>query len=399
MKNGPFDLSRRGIVRVPFAEIPATTAWLVLSNNLIRQIPREIEGLAKIERLAINDNSIAEISDGFAALSRLSWVDMTRNNLKTLPANLVFPRLVGLGLSENEFEEVPDCIFSFTALRKFGFFANRIRFVSPKIQNLQSLVKLDLSNNVLESLPDELCALRSLTWLNVSNNRLKALPARLGDLVNLEELGLGNNNLASLPCLDAMTRLRVLSAFNNEIATFAAGAGALRKVDLSNNRIARFPNSLLKIPNLHTLSLKNNLVARISVKKVQKSNLRSIDLRFNKIDAIPLKFLRSIERCQALLLDGNDFAVKKDFFPAVPSLQSICLSRYANSAAGACEIGPRNVCDCCARVFVNAPIKMYFLASLEPHEKFCLEEDVCSSACYLNSIKIKSARDAFCNRI
>lgn len=390
------DLSRRGIEAFPL-DVPPSTAWLILSNNMITRVPSEVRALERIERLALNDNSIAEVEEGLGELSRLSWIDMTRNNLKTLPRSLFFRRLVGLGLSENEFEEVPECVFNFKALRKFGFFANKVRFVSPRIQNLQNLVKLDLSNNLIEELPDEICLLKSLTWLNISSNKLKRLPPQFGDLENLEELGLGNNALQSIPRLHKMKALRVFSAFNNEIEDFEICSESLWKADLSNNKLRRFPKSLLKSPALHTLSLRNNQIEEICLERVLCSNLRSIDLRSNRLKSIPLKFLRSVESCQALLLEGNNFTPAKDVFPQIPTLQSVCLSLCPRMFPEKTEAW--NVCDTCGRLFANEPIRMYFLASLEPEEKFCLEEEVCTSRCYLNSIKAKTGEDLFCSRI
>lgn len=399
MREAPLDLSRRRIENIPFSDIPANTAWLILSNNVIRRIPREIEKFRKVERLALNDNSISEVSESLQVLSRLSWVDMTRNRLKTLPSGLAFTHLVGLGLSENEFEEIPECVYNFQALRKFGFFANKIRFVSPRIQNLRNLVKLDLSNNLIEELPDEICTLRSLAWLNISNNKLKRLPKNFGELVNLEELGLGNNCLEHLPSLSNMKRLKVLSAFGNELREFAIESQSVRKVDLSGNRLECFPTCLLRVPTLHTVSLKNNAIEKIAMRSAERSNLRSVDIRFNKLKSLPLKFLKSIEGCQALLLEGNDFTIKKDVFPDIPSLQSICLGKYINTDIKAeNSVRSKSVCDCCGRFFVSEPIKMYFLASLEHEDKFCLEEEVCTNRCYVDSIKIKSCRSIFCSR-
>lgn len=401
MKEIPLDLSRRRMGVFPMQEIPLQTAWLVLSNNQISRVPDEIKRLQMIERLALNDNSISEVEEGFGQLSKLTWVDMTRNNLKGLPSNLYFNKLVGLGLSENDFEEIPQCVFNFKSLKKFGFFSNRIKFISPKIENLRNLVKLDLSNNLIEELPDEICCLNNLSWLNLSNNKLKKLPSNFGMLVNLEELGLGNNSLEEIPDMSNIKRLRIFSAFNNKIKSFDIKSSSIRKIDLSNNQIKKFPECLLKIRNLHTLSLKNNLVQEISTRKIVSSNIRSIDLRFNMLNSIPLKFLKSIENCQVLLLEGNKFSIRKDSFPQIPSLHNICMNNYINSPRKIDrKVENRNsICDSCCRIFVSKSIKMYFLASLDPGEKFCLEEEVCSNKCYLNSIEMKSSGDAFCNLI
>lgn len=105
------------------------------------------------------------------------------------------PSISRLGLSENEFETIPDCVYKFRNMRKFGFFSNRI----TSTRNLKDIVKVDLSNNKLESLPDQFCLLVNISWLNLSNNRLQHLPLDITRLTKLKKLCLGTNNLTELP--------------------------------------------------------------------------------------------------------------------------------------------------------------------------------------------------------
>ncbi|XP_076468485.1 leucine-rich repeat-containing protein 59-like isoform X2 [Babylonia areolata] len=58
---------------------------------------------------------------------------------------------------------------------------------------------LDLSCNLITSLPDDFCTLVHLVKLDLSKNKLKELPANFGRLVNLQFLDLMGNDLTELP--------------------------------------------------------------------------------------------------------------------------------------------------------------------------------------------------------
>lgn len=64
----------------------------------------------------------------------------------------------------------------------------------------RGLRKLDLSYNLLSTLPMSIYRLSSLTVLNLSNNELIALPETMSALVSLKTVDLSCNHLTVLPC-------------------------------------------------------------------------------------------------------------------------------------------------------------------------------------------------------
>lgn len=391
MKDYPLDFSCKGYSEIPFSLITEETTWLVLSYNKIDRIPKEISKVENLERLALNDNYVEEIDPSLADLKNLNWLDLTRNKLSKLPQNLFLFNLLGLGLSENNFEEIPECIFRFIRLRKFGFFYNRIKVISPSIQFLVNLMKLDLSNNSIEELPEEICKLRNLTWLNLSHNKIKRLPNNFGNLTKLEELGLGKNNLEELPNMNDLGQLRILSLFSNKIRNFQIEAFTIKKIDLSNNSLRIFPNCVLNISNLEMVNLKNNKINQILLKNPLSSNLKSIDLSNNLLEFIPFKFIKSIEKCAIINLDNNPFKKPEDIFPQIPSLKELCLSKYSNTGSRAERmVKPKYMCDFCYRMFVYIPVCVYYKAFMENGDSFVLKEELCKSRCYLGSVRCKN---------
>jgi hypothetical protein len=98
---------------------------LLLLQDSITQIPKEIEQLKGLESLYVN----------YAYL-----------------------------------QELPPELWQLTSLETLNLRANRLKTLSPGIARLRNLKKLDLSGNNFHSLPKEIGQLKKLTWLKLSNN-------------------------------------------------------------------------------------------------------------------------------------------------------------------------------------------------------------------------------------
>ena len=62
-----------------------------------------------------------------------------------------------------------------------------------------TLVKLDISNNVMQSIPAVILRLKNLKTLDAQHLLMTSLPDNIGDLQKLEMLYLGGNCLSTLP--------------------------------------------------------------------------------------------------------------------------------------------------------------------------------------------------------
>lgn len=84
---------------------------------------------------------------------------------------------------------------------------------------LLSLVKLNLHDQNLTSIPAEISVLKNLQELYLSYNKLSTLPKEIGELTNLKVLWVMGNKLALLPNeLHQLPLLKDLMAFSNKIA-------------------------------------------------------------------------------------------------------------------------------------------------------------------------------------
>lgn len=386
------DLSRQDIADIPLNKIRNDINWLILSDNRIKSVPKEIKNLKNLTRLALNDNRIERVDKEIGSVGTLSWLDLTRNRLKDLPIEMgQLTRITGLGLSENEFEAIPECVYKLKNLRKFGFFSNRIMRISPEIKNLRNLVKVDLSNNNLEAIPEELCTLINISWLNLSNNKLKCIPPQINKLTKLEELGLGMNEIEELPDMSALKKLRILPVFKNKLKKIHPSLLELKtieKLDFSDNFISEFPFFALKNPTLRYLNLRNNKIEHISSFEFgdDLSGINMLDLSENLLKYLPYKLFKSFKETTTIRLGSNPYEHHPSVIPSQQSLMNICFTKILNKRG---KIDPwiSNIfkkqisCDYCKCSFVVEALLYYDYSYLDTDCQFVLEKTLCSVRC------------------
>lgn len=93
--------------------------------------------------------------------------------------------------------------------------------VPSQIEQFQSLITIELSNNRLVQLPHEISFLKNLKNLYVKNNALDdlSLPKDLDQLKQLEVINLGGNHLKQFPYqLFQMLNLKEIYLGSNEIS-------------------------------------------------------------------------------------------------------------------------------------------------------------------------------------
>ncbi|NIN06216.1 MAG: GTPase, partial [Armatimonadetes bacterium] len=135
-----------------------------------------------------------------AQLKSLVWLDLSDNQLATVPPELVqLKNLQKLDLSSNELTAVPLEIAQLTNLQALNLSGNRLTSMPPEIAQLANLQRLYLHNNQLTTVPGAIARLVNLRWLSLSNNQLTAVPAEIIRLTHLETLSLSKNELTWVP--------------------------------------------------------------------------------------------------------------------------------------------------------------------------------------------------------
>ena len=354
---------------------------LQLVNCKIRKIPSlAFTGLSGLVELNVETRNsewssmVMEMEqDAFAGLNELQKLNLTKNNLWTLPSSIFcgLASLTNLNLSTNYLQDVSDLGFASShqiacriPLRIIDLSSNSFSKLPHKaFGQLRKLEYLNLESNNLNVVDDgALGGLNTLRVLKLSDNQLVALPPELlNQSEYIQELYLQNNSLSALAprIFDGLKHLLVLNLSRNEISddlitieTFS-NLVRLMALDLSHNRIQEMKQNVLSslrvlqlldlshnmlksihrrtflnLQNLHTLKLSHNSIDRLHSQAFAGLRvLSSLSLERNKIKKINEEVLANCTSLTNLILSGNFFnQVPREGLRILSKLKTIDLS-------------------------------------------------------------------------
>ncbi len=179
---------------------------------------------------------------------------------------------------------------------------NLISKLPVEVGALKRLHTLDLSNNNVSSLPHELCLVNSLIWVDLSNNDMDTLPDYFGSLVNLRVLKLSKNKLQGVPKtffqLQRIEELDLSSNCLHEIDLgICEGLVSLKEANFESNRIQHLPRQLSTMPALATLNLRHNKLDSLPLDLLNSSI--NIDISHNPMNDLPFKFHSVVDKREA----------------------------------------------------------------------------------------------------
>lgn len=166
-------LNDKGIKSIEGLSIFTNLILLDLSQNKIKDIPKEIEKLQNLRILIINDNNLNQLGPGIMALTKLEVLGANNNRIRKLSSEFgKFDKLEQLQLQKNLIRNLPN-----------------------EISGMKALELLILEDNLIEELPKEIGALTTLTILNLGNNRLERIPSEIGNLRKAYFLDFSKNHI------------------------------------------------------------------------------------------------------------------------------------------------------------------------------------------------------------
>ncbi len=276
-------------------------------------------------------------ADTFAKLNLLESLDLSNNNIWSLPAGALcnLSRMVSLNVSKNHLLDITDlglhhsegCQLNLEHVDISGNYISSLR-KNDLHQVAESLIALNLSSNRLSFLADDaLSELKNLEVLDMSSNQLAALPPAIFKThTSVKELHLQNNSLTTfVPGLFSdLSQLVLLNLSRNAISNNLAGTSAdvednnnyvfgglvdLKILDLSYNRITKLETGIFQpLTSLTELILDGNRIHSIVPENRPFSLLpllTKLHLAHNKLTKLTVENLKNVS---SLALNNNDLS-------------------------------------------------------------------------------------------
>ncbi|CAH7190335.1 Phlpp1 [Phodopus roborovskii] len=282
----------------------------------------------------LRQNPTLPAARGLGELQSLQTFLLDGNFLQSLPAELEnMHQLSYLGLSFNEFTDIPEVLEKVTAVDKLCMAGNCMetlrlqafrrmphikhvdlrlnvlrKLIADEVDFIQHVTQLDLRDNRLGDLDAVIfnnievlhCERNQLVTLNVCGYSLKALYASSNELVQLDVypvpsylsyMDVSRNCLENVPEWVCESRkLEVLDIGHNQICELPARLfcnSSLRKLLAGHNQLARLPERLERTP-VEVLDVQHNQLVELPPNLFMKADsLRFLNASANKLETLP----------------------------------------------------------------------------------------------------------------
>jgi hypothetical protein len=151
------------------------------------------------------------------------------------------------------------------------------------------VIKLDLNDKRVTTLPPEIGVLVGLETLDLGRNALKSVPKEMEKLVSLTALFLHENALDSLPDGLRFESIRTADLHGNRLASLPGNfdVTSVRRLDLSGNLLTSLPPDFGFLHNLEFLNLEGNRLGSLDVDFSRMKSLYSLNLSRNGLKSLP----------------------------------------------------------------------------------------------------------------
>ena len=200
---------------------------LDLSKNKLTKLPPALRSAVQLRSLLLGDNPLGTCSlRNVLPLCNLETLDLqgTGRTADALPDELstALTGLRELNVSRNKLDVLPECVAAMPSLVRLDLGDNCIATLPTSLQGCRALTVLVLSRNRIEVLPEGFVRCTPvLRRLYMNRNRLTSLPEAVGELAQLEQLQVSGNALESLPAalFTGCSLLKQLRVERNRLVT------------------------------------------------------------------------------------------------------------------------------------------------------------------------------------
>uniref|UniRef100_A0A7N8WWI0 protein-serine/threonine phosphatase n=1 Tax=Mastacembelus armatus TaxID=205130 RepID=A0A7N8WWI0_9TELE len=320
--------------------VPSNLNYMDISRNHMESVPDWLCEAKKLEVLDVSHNLITELPARLLCSNSLRKLSAGHNQLHKLPERVERPLLEVLDVQHNQLVELPCNLFlKSDSLRCVNASANKLEHLPPSSLSEEShsiLQELYLTNNRLtDKCVPMLTGHTHLRVLHMAYNHLQTFPAsKMAKLEELEEVDLSGNILKTVPTtIMNCRRMHTLIAHSNAIEVFpeVMQLMEMKCVDLSCNELSEITLPENLPPKLQELDLTGNPRLNLDHKTLEQLN----NIRCFRIDPPPT-------------FSSNEVSVK--LWPSSLLLFRLCVAALSvNSFCGSREAlygvfdGDRNV--------------------------------------------------------
>ncbi len=256
--------------------------------NLISNFTTDNQGgisYYRIQSLDLSGLGLLSLPESIGNLDSLEILNLDDNQLDALPDSLCSCPIVELTLSNNTIcltSSIPSCVQDYYDVMNQNCVAypdeNDQEFldelvlmngimdsIAEELKNdrvtweiklegeglVQRIIKLDLENLDLDTIPFSIGGLDHLKWIELENNNLTSIPASFGSLTQLWYLDLYNNQILDLPSsFQYLTELKELYLYSNQLTEIDFSFSNLlnlEKLWINNNEISQIDSSICEI--------------------------------------------------------------------------------------------------------------------------------------------------------
>ncbi|CAL8279523.1 unnamed protein product [Lota lota] len=328
--------SSNELQQLDITPVPSNLSFMDISRNRLEVLPDWLCESKKLEVLDVSHNLITELPARLLCSSSLRKLSAGHNQLQKLPDRVERPLLEILDVQHNQLVELPGNLFlKSDSLRCLNASANKLELLPPSSLSEESnsvLQELYLTNNRLtDKCVPLLTGHTHLRVLHMAYNHLQTFPAsKMARLEELEELELSGNMLKTVPTtILSCKRMHTLIAHSNALEVFPEVMQLIdmKCVDLSCNELSdiTLPENLP--PKLQELDLTGNPRLNLDHRTLEQLN----NIRCFRIDPPPTFSANETSAGPAVWSHGYTEAsgVKNKLCVAALSVSSFCGSREA----------------------------------------------------------------------
>jgi len=302
------------------------TGVLNLSNLELQDIPNELWSIYEPSEEERNNYEFGS-NEQWWDQTELKKLYLSSNKLKSVSEKLGnFNSIQVLDLQDNELESLPKELGLLQELEKLSLSHNKLTLLNLSFKVADNLHSIDAMHNMIEEImPSFFVSLKNCRVLNLSHNNLKSLPTEIQNLLNLYNLNLMKNCLTSLPNeIVLLNNLKVLDVSNNLLESLPLDFSRLINIEqlyLTHNRLKYLPD-ISGCLNLKEVSLANNQLTEVP--KGLPKTISILKLSDNKIKKLGDEVL-SVTKLERLDLTNNDLTQISPYISNMPNLKVLNL--------------------------------------------------------------------------